>query len=128
MSWKDILKYDDGESGLDIEVTARLEVAEGEETKYDVYVSKENGTTPADRARKWKADWKTTNPEQMQNELEAFLLEEHAVEPLDINYKYLTWIYSEDIKDDEGMPLEEGSQQPSLVAAINHLKSKQQSN
>ena len=158
MTWKDILKYDDdeleyvydgvymrpsqrqgernfehggwyGEDRLDINITVRLEKEESKEPIYDVSAEEEGGED-----LDWNAEWiienNYINPEQIEDELDKYLLDKYKDEGLkllDIDYTYFSYYYNEDIKEG-GMPLEDSNEHSSLVEAINHLKSKPPSN
>jgi hypothetical protein len=159
MSWKDILKNDDdrleyvydgvymrpsdrrggkwfyGNDGgsedqrLDITITVLLEKEESKEPIYDVSAQEED-----DGDLDWNAEWLVEgnyiNPEQIEDELDKYLLDKYkdeGLDLLDIDYTYFSYYINEDIKEG-GMPLEDSNEHSSLAEAINYLKSKPQPN
>ena len=140
MTWKDILKYDDDELEYVYDgVYMRPSQRQGErnfehggwygEPIYDVSAEEEGGED-----LDWNAEWiienNYINPEQIEDELDKYLLDKYKDEGLkllDIDYTYFSYYYNEDIKEG-GMPLEDSNEHSSLVEAINHLKSKPPSN
>jgi len=114
---------------LDITITVLLEKEESKEPIYDVSAQEED-----DGDLDWNAEWLVEgnyiNPEQIEDELDKYLLDKYkdeGLDLLDIDYTYFSYYINEDIKEG-GMPLEDSNEHSSLAEAINYLKSKPQPN